>query len=485
MHPQLSLTHFCEMHGPKSVLCTQVLPLECAQCLSPSPPLHSSSSSTSLATQIHESSHPSQLSRPPSLHNTDTGFSLPTNFSAASTTVDSAPESPTIERHELFVSSNKLSDPAARFKFSGAQGDTCASCSLVVPEDITRKLPEGAPGSLRADGKSKNGAPVLRSREIVCLGSGDHSGSKAESLLSSSQSSSEGSEGGSLLRSCGSLFSTCHDHLLTYLTSRNPDDPDHFSALRASVIRTLSRELLPAGMSDGPLCFGDSTSGYTIAYVFRLPDPKARGRRRLYAFVALAGNDASRAFRACPLLWEAFSRMAETIEAAALESQEKQRRKDEEEEQEAGKARNYTPVSSFLAQRVVDPDGNPRKAGQIAARSLADIVGSDKIFSEIHSYFVSLLHHLGALYGGLPLSETSAVCQTTVGEDGLDAKARPQSAHTALFKAKDMEKLRDQDATPRPKPMDASLPKITKATPSAAQCAPITIDQPSHRQVVA
>lgn len=379
--------------------------------------------------------------------------------------------------------SDKLTDPAKRFKFSAAQGDTCASCSLVVPEDITRKLPDGAPGSLKADGKSKNGAPVLRSREVVCLGSGDHSTPNEEPRLSSSQNSSEGSDGASSLRSCGSLFSTCHDHLLTYLTSRDLDDPDRFSALRASVIRTLSRELLPAGMSDGPFCFGDSTSGYTIAYVFRLPDPKARGRRRLYAFVALAGNDASRAFRACPLVWEAFSKMAKSIEAAAVESQEAHRKKDEEE-QEAGKARNYTPVSSFLVQRAVDPDGNPRKAGQIAARSLADIVGNDKIFSEIHSYFVSLLHHLGALYGGLPISENNAVCQTSVQEDGLDLRARPQSVHTTSLKTKDVEKLRDQDATPRPNSVDATTTKIATCSPSVTQCAPIPIDQPAQRRVV-
>lgn len=410
-------------------------------------------------------------------------MSSSTNFSAASTTVDSAPDSPTIERHELFVPSNKVNDHAKRFTFSGAQGDTCASCSLVVPEDITKKLPDGAPGSLKPDGKSKNGAPVLRSRELVCLGSGDHSAPNEESRLSSSQSSNDGSESACSLRSYGPIFATCHDHLLTYRTSRNPHEPENFSALRASVIRTLSRELLPAGMCDGPLCFGDSSNGYTIAYVFRLPDPKARGRRRLYAFVALAGNDASRAFRACPVVWEAFSKMAKAIEAAAIESQEEQKKKDEEQ-QEAGKARNYTPVSSFLAQRTVDPDGNPRKAGQIAARSLADIVGDDRIFSEIHSYFVSLLHHLGVLYGGLPISVTSAVCQTTVQEDGLGSTAGPQSVHTDIVKARDIDKLREQDATPRPKPLDAFTTKIATGNPSAAQCAPIAIDQPAQQQVV-
>jgi Vesicle coat protein involved in Golgi to plasma membrane transport len=470
------------MHGPKSVLCTQVSPLECADCSSPSPSQRSSSSSTSLATQDHESSHQDQNSRPPSLQHTDTGLSLPTNFSGASTTVESAPESPIIERHELFMSSNKTEVPAKRFHFSGTQDDTCASCSLVIPDDITQKLPDGTRGSLKADGKSKNGAPLLRSREAVCLGSGDHSIPNEESRLSAWHTSSNNSGGASSLRSCGSLFSTCHDHLLTYVTTRSPDDPENFSALRASVIRTLSRELLPAGMSDGPICFGDSTSGYTIAYVFRLPDPKARGRRRLYAFVALAGNDASRAFRACPLLWKAFSKMAKAIEAAAIESQEAQKRKDEEQ-QDTGKARNYTPVSSFLAQRAVDPDGNPRKAGQIAARSLADIVGNDKIFSEIHSYFVSLLHHLGTLYGGLPLSETGSVYQTTVQEDGLESRERPQSVHTAILKPIDIDKLRDQDATPRPKSVDLTITKMTTGNQPPAQCAPLPIDTPPQRQV--
>jgi hypothetical protein len=176
--------------------------------------------------------------------------------------------------------------------------------------------------------------------------------------------------------------------------------------------------------------------------------------------------------------------MAKAAEAAAVESQEEQKKKDEEE-QEAGKARNYTPVSSFLAQRAVDPEGNPRKAGQIAARSLADIVGNDKIFSEIHSNFVSLLHHLGALYGGLLLSDTSAVCRPTVQGDGMDSRERPPSVHTASLKAKDIDKLREQDATPRPKSVDTTTMKMSTGNPPTAQCAPIAIDQPGQQQVVA
>ena len=91
---QLSLTHFCETHGPKSVLCTQVLPLACALCLPPSPPMHARRSSESLRTQVHTSWGEDQAASTASLRRADTNSTLPTDFSRASTTVDSEPESP-------------------------------------------------------------------------------------------------------------------------------------------------------------------------------------------------------------------------------------------------------------------------------------------------------------------------------------------------------------------------------------------------------
>ena len=156
----------------------------------------------------------------------------------------------------------------------------------------------------------------------------------------------------------------CHDHVLTYLTAKSPDDLERYQLLRNSVVRTLSCEQLPRGTSDGPFCFGDSNSGYTIAYAFRLPDPKARGRRRAYALLALAGKDANRAFRACPTVWEAFAAMAQAIEKAAQRHQAEQKLKEENEGGQA-KTRNYTPVSSFLTQRTCDPDGYVRRTGGI------------------------------------------------------------------------------------------------------------------------
>ena len=403
---QLSLTHFCETHGPKSVLCTQVLPLACALCLPPSPPLRAQRSTESLNTQVHDSMLEDQSASIASLRRADTNTTLPTDFSGASTTVDSEPDSPNIERHPLFKAQKPDAHVSPQYRYGRAQGETCASCSFSVSRTVADKLPSGAPGSIKADSKTKNGAPVFRSREFICMGS-EESKKKAHAQHSSSEESQTSSFGSFASQN---EHDDCHDHTHTYLTAKSPEDPSSYAVLRASVIRTLSCELLPRGMSDGPLCFGDGNTGYTIAYVFRLTDPKARGRRRAYAFVALAGSDASRAFRACPLIWEAFASMAKGIEQAAQKHQDEQEKKGQEDSK-TGK-RNYTPVSSFLTQRAMDPDGQPRRMGQTSPRSLAEIVGDENIFAVLHQYFVALLRCLGDRFGGLPLAEKPSVYQT-------------------------------------------------------------------------
>lgn len=521
-YSQLALTHFCEAHGPKSVLCTQVLPLECALCLPPSPPLRARQSSDSLTTQIHDTSlesHP-PLNTPPRLRKTDTNLTLPTDFSGASTTVDSEtePDSPTIEKHPLFNPLDQKLDIPPQYRYGRAQGDTCASCSFSVPNRIAEKLPAGAPGSKRADGKhnTNSGAPVLRSREFVCLRERRRTNSSS-GTQPSSLGSSLGSASSNINSHTHSHSDDCHDHTLTYLTAKSPDNPESFAQLRASVIRTLSCELLPRGMSDGPFCFGDSNTGYTIAYVFRLTDPKARGRRRAYAFVALAGKDASRAFQACPMLWEAFASMAKGIESAAQRHQDTQRRKEE-----AGatspdaKPRNYTPVSSFLTSRSTDPDGHPRRAGHTAPRSLAEIVGDENIFTILHQYFVALLRCLGDQFGGLPLAEKPSVYQSIGEESPRFAKVsavgtehrngrRQKTSDKLDIDVHHLERLRDDDATPTPTPkpiingqnvptkplssppakddLEVAKKRANKAFKRNPQCAPLAVAETAQRQV--
>jgi hypothetical protein len=100
------------------------------------------------------------------------------------------------------------------------------------------------------------------------------------------------------------------------VTRRHPESQTLYSRLRHSCIRALSCESLPGRLPSGPLLFGDHIAGYTIAYIFRLPDPRSRGNRRTYALTALC-RDCRRAAAAFVPLTMAFESMKAKIVAMA------------------------------------------------------------------------------------------------------------------------------------------------------------------------
>ncbi|KAI1946719.1 hypothetical protein LOZ57_003489 [Ophidiomyces ophidiicola] len=428
----LSLTHFCEVHGPTSILCSQVAPTICAQCdsndreFSPTDTPLSSNGGASPASG-HNGKSGKQPKAAASLDcksNSDLEpLSSPPSASAPTTATR-------LEEHPWFISGQYTKVDTAKFNcFGGAEGDTCASCRLTVPDDISKQLPPGAPGTMKENGQGRNGSPVLRSREMVYSCHDGISHAHAHSHAHHSNSTSA--------RSSYSSDSSCHTHVVTYLSMRGPPNPTNYSILRRASIRTLSCEYLPRGLSSGPLSFGDPVTGYTIAYVFRLPDPAARGKRRSYALVALAGKDAGRAFRASPVIWRVFGRIAHNLVTSAERSEEREKRRG------AGAAAvpntttaatatataaapvpastrtvpQYTPISSFLTGRTLDPDGQRRRAGQVRARNLAEIVDNEFIFAEIHAQFVALLQQLGGMFGGSRIPENrlnpEAACDET------------------------------------------------------------------------
>ncbi|KAL4926843.1 folliculin domain-containing protein [Aspergillus undulatus] len=397
----LSLTHFCEVHGPTSIICSQVLPFTCEQCH----PERTTSPEDTPATSHDTASSHSLRSR----NSSDKG-----SPSSKPKSVEDAGDPHKIEDYPYFLKGQSITAETQKLNIGGADSDTCASCSLTLPEDVSKQLPPGAPGTARSDGKGKNGSPVLRSREIVNSCGSSHS----DPDDNAHDSHVHGSLPDSFHSSSVASDVSCHHHILTYLSLRGPPNPADYALLRRSSIRTLSCELLPRGLSSGPLCFGDPNAGYTIAYIFRLPDPMARGKRRSYALVALAGKDARRAFRACPIIWRAFDRIATSIYNAAEDFQEDEKKR-EEQNNVASRAGNkpYTPVSSFLTGRAMDPDGQLRRPGQVRARNLTEIVGNQYLFAEIHGNFVALLQQLGSMFGSPPVSEERFVC-STVHEEG-------------------------------------------------------------------
>ncbi|KAJ8105624.1 hypothetical protein ONZ43_g7355 [Nemania bipapillata] len=269
-----------------------------------------------------------------------------------------------------------------------------------------------------------------------------------------------------------------HTHYLDYTSTHEPTIPTTYTIVRASCLRTLSFETLPrrpeaiqstpslfgpapcispfpsamsvgpgyitapptpqSAASGGPIFFGDPSAGYTTAYIFRIPDMHARGRKRVYAFLALSTHRERLAMKAFSFISTAFRDLAAWIQE--LVEVEAERVREREEAGSAVAALNAAygnggfggrgphdsgiglgggpgpgraemlkqrdrDNSSFLTggsrggymQRMggtMGPSGFTPKA-----RGLAELVGLPDFFIELHARFVKLLLELGIVLG--------------------------------------------------------------------------------------
>ncbi|KAF2459606.1 vesicle coat protein [Lineolata rhizophorae] len=238
-----------------------------------------------------------------------------------------------------------------------------------------------------------------------------------------------------------------HSHRLTYLTTRQPSSPTAYSLLRRSCIRTLSCESLPRGSSSGPLYFGDPVAGYTIAYIFRLPDPMARGARRTYALLALGGRESCRVSAAMVMVTEVFERMAADVVARAERVLERRER----EGWAAGGLGGLGLSSSFGG---YGGGGLPLRTG-----SVSGAVGA----------------------GGGPASSPGSPLAPRPGAAASPVRERAREQQAKEKKDKEKEKQQaDGAATPGPGPGPAPAQASPKHAPAApAQAAPTSPTSPT------
>ncbi|KAL8760321.1 MAG: hypothetical protein Q9199_000103 [Rusavskia elegans] len=351
----LSLAHFCEIDGPTSILCTQAVPISCRTCWGPK-----SADSSIGDLRSYQVTAGSNSEEEP--------------YQDGSSPGSSAASSP--------VQKNKIFRPLG-------EGAGCPSCTFNVPEEYTKKLPLGAPGSPKEHGIGSNGSPILRSREKLRVWGSPFSGfdSEEDPHFHASPSNSVGSS--------NTTISSIHEHRFECRTTSTPPDPNTYALLRRACLQTLSGEQLPRGLTSGRLSFEDPVNGLTIAWKFRLRDPHARGRQRHYALLAVAKPGSSRAMKASPIVWSCFERLVDKIMA---DSESLLRNS----QCPAGRntALDVSNVSSFLTGRTVDPDGFPRAGGiSMKARNLVEIVGDRYIFPWIHKEFARLLQSLAQRFG--------------------------------------------------------------------------------------
>ncbi|KAL2023700.1 hypothetical protein VTK56DRAFT_1414 [Thermocarpiscus australiensis] len=311
----------------------------------------------------------------------------------------------------------------------------------------------------------------------------------------SSASSGSTSPGGTGVSANASA--NAHTHYLDYTSTHEPLAPSSFSIVRASCLRTLSLETLPrtpatcppsagsamltpsnniinnnnnnnsnppsspafvtthsigAAASGGPIFFGDPATGYTTAYIFRIPDVHARGHKRVYAFLALSTHRERLAMKTFGFVAAAFRDMAAWIQelaeaeaeraaaaAAAGGGMANESSSSAAASPVAGGSASSSPVApgpgygsfrSELATAVVAATapgptlsagsgsnsssflmggvgGLSRRMGggfggagvALKQRGLAELVGLPDFFLELHAKFVRLLLELGVMLG--------------------------------------------------------------------------------------
>ncbi|KAI1371206.1 vesicle coat protein [Hypoxylon crocopeplum] len=362
------------------------------------------------------------------------------------------------------------------------RANPCQNCALTLPKRQDSKSGKDETINATADSKSDHRGPTLRTRapyarvfggngEISPPSSNPQSSytsdaeedalARENARCSTSRRRPTTSTSRSSISSRSSV--TQHTHYLDYTSTHEPVVSDTYTMVRTSCLRTLSFETLPRrpetsqltpslssplpGMAPsfftpmnhgpgyittapnpqsvangGPIFFGDPLGGYTTAYIFRIPDVHARGRKRVYAFLALSTHRERLAMKTFSFISAAFRDLANWIQELAEAEAEREREREEANSPVAALNAAYghggfggdamdrdrereraNDTSSFLTGGgrggFVQRMGGTMGPGGFApkARGLAEVVGLPDFFIELHSRFVQLLLELGVV----------------------------------------------------------------------------------------
>lgn len=363
---------------------------------------------------------------------------------ASAAIIETPPESPRVAAESPRVAALQgLQRRDSSFRKTYDENDKkkaipCENCALTLP----KKTKEGSVQS-----RFENSGPILRTRKAYERISASEQPSPPKSSASSSDSETAIASDSkpehartrprTLIRvhtaSSNSSFTSTmsHSHYLDYTTTHEPLSPASFSAIRQSCLRTLSLETLPPSSapstsnqptspfinnplsintstsSAGPIFFGDPLAGYTTAYIFRIPDPTARGRRRVYALMSLSTHRERVAMSTFSFLSSAFKELAAWVQSLAELELERTSTSspvmglglggigEEGGSMVGGGSGGGSGFGYLSGRRQMGADG--RYMANLRARGLAEIVGLPDFYIELHTRFVRLLVELGVM----------------------------------------------------------------------------------------
>ncbi|KAM0452110.1 hypothetical protein ACHAPV_009627 [Trichoderma viride] len=460
---QLCLAHYCDIHGPTPLMVTEGLAAACSTCNEgpavtiDKPPRSAPASSESqprttsaaLADGIRDLniSHDAQSQRPALRRSPGTGAGAGKDGTAM-TGLDTPPESPRplSQQPRRDSSYRRTYDETVTRK----QGP-CDNCAMTLPrrQQNAAAVPEDV-----IDTRS----PTLRTRapaERVFLpldpaASPPNSQSSSDTdadhdLPRQARSRRNMSTVSSRTTSCSSTSTTSerhpsHIHYVDYTSTHEPILAESFSLIRASCLRALTFETLPrapstitptsspqhhnsssfvttqsagAAASGGAIFFGDSATGYTTAYIFRIPDVHARGHKRVYAFLALSTHKERLAMKSFTGISSTFRELAIWIQTLAeAEAERTAESSPIGSVKHSGGLSSHVPSSSSSTSEAPNVDrtgssfltggsgftrrmGGPGGVSALKARGLAELVGQPDFFISLHKKFVQLLFEVG------------------------------------------------------------------------------------------
>ncbi|ROT35820.1 hypothetical protein SODALDRAFT_381108 [Sodiomyces alkalinus F11] len=454
----ICLAHYCDIHGPTPLMVTEGLPQPCSICFDDADVADVADVKDRRTVGITDTLGSLKLNGLRSASDKEAHISVQTSVPNASdrspaTPIDTPPDSP---NHTADQSQSRRNSSNFRRTYDDLvtkRASPCENCAMTIPQDISANEDRG---------------PTLRTRFpwAQVYNSGEEGTSPPPSQASSaSDTDGEGQPSHPPRRTpCSSttrssISSTTrslrgHTHYMNYTSTHEPLVPNSFSVVRASCLRALSFETLPrtphtgsggasnvihpqappnatsqpfvtthsagAAASGGPIFFGDPQTGYTIAYIFRIPDVHARGHKRVYAFLALSTHKERLFMKLFGFIATAFREMASWIQKLAeaeaekaaeaspvtagggyfggpTQSSQRQSQDREKNRAEGGYGgRDHGSGSSFLTggsalTRRMGTGGGPLS---LKSRGLAELVGLPDFFVQLHEKFVWLLMEL-------------------------------------------------------------------------------------------
>lgn len=220
------------------------------------------------------------------------------------------------------------------------------------------------------------------------------------------------------------------DAHISYYSNRSPEQPELYSVVRQACVRSLSCEVCPG--REGPMFFGEESSGYVFTHTFFLKDAQSRGFQRWYSIIAVM-KDRIYLVNSWPFLVSHFRELIDELQAKANAVY------DTEHAESIQKGRQHIQPSAngYLVAPGIAPDIFRRqRGGNKTYRGIADLLADKDLFATLHQRFSWMLKACGnriteKLLEGPPKEELLTDLETTKDEDHQDINAHQEEGDTS------------------------------------------------------